>query len=79
MFHHTESDVTYGAPRICEGLRYQNIDTTERAVAKVLVEHGIAGITPRTFVLKTTISDIEAVSPQDRVNRQFILSWLNAV
>jgi putative transposase len=79
LFHRKESEDTYGAPRIVADLYDENIVTTEKTEAKVMVELGIAGISPRAFVVKTTIADHEAAFPSDRVNRVLNHSRLNAV
>jgi len=60
-------------------LRDENIATTEKTVATVMVGLGIFGNSPNAFVVKTTIAEREAVFPPDLVNREFNHGRLNAV
>lgn len=68
---HTESNRTYGSPRITAELRDRGEVVTRKTVAKIMASIGLEGISPRTFKVATTVVDPNASFPPDLIDRVF--------
>ncbi|WP_280270142.1 IS3 family transposase [Nocardia wallacei] len=59
---HRESHGTYGSPRITGELRDRGERVCAKTVAKIMAQAGLEGISPRTFKVRTTVTDPAAAS-----------------
>jgi transposase InsO family protein len=70
---HTESDGTYGAPRVTAELRDNGVRVNHKRVARVMRARGIVGFHLRKTV-RTTIPEPSATPVPDLVRRDFTSS-----
>ncbi len=76
---HTDSDGTYGAPRLLIDLRAEGVVVSGKTVAKVMRHKGIRGSAPRPWRVTTVPEPDPSNVPTDRVKRQFDQGRLDAV
>ena len=76
---HDASDGVNGAPRIVADLRDDGESVSQKTVAKLMRDNGIAGISPRGWRPVTTIADQKPHSIPDLVERRFDRGELNVV
>lgn len=68
---HAASGGTYGAPRIRADLQDAGVTVSQKTVAKLMRERGIAGISPRTWHPPTTVHGEDPFPVPDLVERCF--------
>ena len=61
--HHRDPGRVYGSPRITADLRTAGERASEKTVAKIMSEIGLAGISPRTFKVRTTYRRSHRIVP----------------
>jgi transposase InsO family protein len=67
---HTESRLTYGAPRIHQVLKREGIHVGRKRVARIMVQKGLVGRCRKRW-RKTTIADEEAQKAAELLKRKF--------
>lgn len=73
-----ESFEVYGVRKIWRQLNREGIAVARCTVARLMAEMGLVGAV-RGRTVRTTVRDPAAPCPQDRVNRQFQVSYPNAL
>lgn len=76
---HAASDGVYGAPRILAQLRADGQRVSRKTVSKLMRANKIAGISPRSWVPVTTLTDRSPHAIPDLVRRHFDRGVLNIV
>ena len=76
---HSDSNGTYGEPRITAELRSNGEVISHNTVASRMRDLAISGVSPRLYKVTTTIQNKAASYPQDLVCRDFDKQYLNAV
>ena len=76
---HNDSKGTYGSPRLTAELLEQGVQVSVNTVAARMRALGIAGISPRTFKILTTLPAADCHYPADLVQRRFDQGCLDAV
>ena len=69
----------YGADKVCKQMNREGVAIGRCTVERLMKRLGLQGVR-RDKVVRTTISDMRAPCPLDRVNRQFKadrVSWFN--
>jgi putative transposase len=67
---HGATDGTYGSPRVTKELRRRGYCTNHKRVERLMAEHGVVGLSPRSFV-RTTLSAPYAQELPDLVQGDF--------
>jgi putative transposase len=74
---HAASDASYGMPRIRKELSEQGIAAGRKRIARLMRQHGIAGVSRRRAWCVTTERNKKQRPAPDLVNRQFVAQDLN--
>ncbi len=67
---HTDSEGTYGSPRVLRELREQGLRTSQKRVARLMREEGLRGCATPRFVVTTDSNHNDAIAP-NLVARRF--------
>ena len=68
---HTESDETYGMPRVRAELRDQGMTVSRKRVARLMRKEGLRGVSRRRAYTVTTRRDERQQPAPDLVQRRF--------